>query len=422
MGKDLVFIGLLIFAAHLFSMIFSRKKIPDVLFLMLIGIIIGPLTHIIEPDFLGSASSLFTSIVLVVILFDAGVDISIFEVQKNWKSTISLSFTSALLSIFIVTFCCDMAGLSFINSLIIGVVLCCTASTVIIPLVNKLKVNKNTKTVLVLESAITDILCLIIGLALMESERKGITFNVGMIMGEVIASFVMALLIGFGAGLVWASLLQKIRRMENPIFLTPAFLFIVYGITEMLGFSGAIAALAVGITISNIAYFKFPFLKRFTTEGIPKFTETERSFMSEIIFVLKTLFFVYIGICIPFNSITSLIIAFVITILLLIMRIFVAKHCAPKGANSFDKSIIALMIPKGLASAVLASMPEQMGLAGGAEIKYIVYSTVFISILVCSIMIFIQDRSKRFAIMQYFFFRERSKKDKLYQENSNKQQ
>jgi NhaP-type Na+/H+ and K+/H+ antiporters len=409
MGKSLVFIGLLIFAAHLFSMLFSKKKIPDVLFLMLIGIIIGPITHIIKPDFLGSASSIFTSIVLVVILFDAGVDISIAQVKSSWKATVSLSFTSALLSIIIVAFCCDMAGMSFINSLITGITLCCTASTVIIPLVNKLKVGKDTKTVLVLESAITDIICLIFGLAIIQSQAKGIMFNVGAIMGEIIASFVMAILIGFVAGLIWASLLQRIRKMENPIFLTPAFLFIVYGITEILGFSGAIAALAVGITISNLSYFNFSFIKRFGPDECPKFTDTERSFIGEIIFVLKTLFFVYIGICIPFESVSSLIIASIITFLLLIMRIFITKYSSPKSANSFDKSIISLMIPKGLASAVLASIPEQMGLEGGTQIKYIVYSTVFISILVCSIMIFIQEHSSKFARAQYLFFRKRNK-------------
>ena len=72
MGEAIIFIGLLIFAAHLFAMIFSTKKIPDVLLLLLIGIIIGPVLGLVYPDFLGKAGTIFTSIVLIVILFDGG--------------------------------------------------------------------------------------------------------------------------------------------------------------------------------------------------------------------------------------------------------------------------------------------------------------------------------------------------------------
>ena len=37
-GLTIAIIGLLIFTAHLFSEIFSRKRIPDVLFLIIIGL------------------------------------------------------------------------------------------------------------------------------------------------------------------------------------------------------------------------------------------------------------------------------------------------------------------------------------------------------------------------------------------------
>ena len=41
-----IFIGLLIFVSHLFAGIFEKKGIPDVLMLMIIGIIIGTLSSI----------------------------------------------------------------------------------------------------------------------------------------------------------------------------------------------------------------------------------------------------------------------------------------------------------------------------------------------------------------------------------------
>ena len=58
-----------------------------------------------------------------------------------------------------------------------------------------------------------------------------------------------------------------------------------------------------------------------------------------------------------------------------------------------------MMIPKGLVSAVLASMPEQANIAAGytiipgAEIiKHITYSVIFCSIIICSLLVLLTSR------------------------------
>ncbi len=409
MGEAIILLGLLIFAAHLFAMIFSMKKIPDVLLLLIIGIIIGPVLGLVYPDFLGKAGSVFTSIVLIVILFDGGLDISINDLKKSWKPTITLTLSSVIGSIFLVSGICLFFGLTFINSLIVGIILSGTSSAVVIPLSQKLKLGKSTKTALVLESAITDIICFVLALAFIEASKEGSGVSFTAVTSGVISSFVMATIIGFISGIVWSSLLQKIRTFKNSMFLTPAYLFIVYGIAETLGFSGAIAVLAVGITISNMEYFQFKFLEKYQKDRELKLTSGEKEFLGELVFVLKTFFFVYIGISIPFDNTTALIAGLSITAVLLIMRIFVAKFFSPKDSNGFDKSIISLMMPKGLAAAILASIPEQMGLYQGEMIKNIVFATVLFSIFVCSVMIFIMERYPRANIFMRFLFNPKKK-------------
>ncbi|MDD4002147.1 MAG: cation:proton antiporter [Bacteroidales bacterium] len=409
MGEALIFLGILIFLAHLFSMIFSRKKIPDVLLLMIIGIIIGPLLGLISPTFMGQAGSIFTTIVLVVILFDAGTDISIHDLKNAWKPTITLSISSLIGSIILVTIVSYALGLSLISSIIVGVILSGTSSAVVIPLTQHLKLSKDSKTALVLESAITDIICFVLTLALLESAIAGKGVDFGSIAGGVISSFVMAIIIGFVSAIVWSSLLHKIRTFKNSMFLTPAFVFVIYGISESLGFSGAISALAVGITITNMEFFNFKFIEKYQKGKHLTQTENERAFISEIVFILKTFFFVYIGISIPFNNIIALIGGLVATLILLGMRIFVAKYFSPKSSNGYDKSIIALMIPKGLAAAVLASMPEQMGLAEGGMIKSVVYAAVLFSILLCSVLIFVIGRYPKANVLLRIFFNTKKK-------------
>jgi NhaP-type Na+/H+ or K+/H+ antiporter len=54
---------------------------------------------------------------------------------------------------------------------------------------------------------------------------------------------------------------------------------------------------------------------------------------------------------------------------------------------------MAIMVPKGLAAAVLASMPLQMGIASGELIQGVVYSVILFSIVLCSVLVFMMDKT-----------------------------
>jgi Kef-type K+ transport system membrane component KefB len=58
----IVFVGLLIFLSHLFTSIFERKKIPDVLLLMIIGLLLGPIFGLVTPADVGIVGPMFTTI------------------------------------------------------------------------------------------------------------------------------------------------------------------------------------------------------------------------------------------------------------------------------------------------------------------------------------------------------------------------
>ncbi len=392
MGQTFIFLGILIFTAHVFSAIFSRKKIPDVLLLMLIGIIVGPLFHWITPSDFGVVGSVFSSLTLVFILFDSGIDTSIQNLRNSWKNLLRVAIPSFFLSVIIV----GIIGWLFFDleikaSLLLGAILGGTSSAVVIPLVKQLAVSEENRTVLILESAITDVLCIVFALAFIETYKYS-SVDVGGIIGKVLASFILALMIGVAGGIVWSSLLERIRKVQNSMFLTPAFVFILFGISEAMGYSGAITALAFGIVMGNTEYFEFSFLKKFQKNNMMPLAVHEKSFFSELVFILKTFFFVYIGISIPFNDIRALLYGLLITVVLFIMRFLLTKFSVKTGATTFDKTVISMMIPKGLAAAVLATIPEQAGIPGGEAIKYITYSVVLISISFTSVLILLSDR------------------------------
>lgn len=388
----LVFLGLLVFSAHLFSSLYNRKKIPDVLLLIIIGLIVGPLAGWVDVASMGVGGPVFVAVTLVVILFEGGTSLSVGVMRSAWKSTMSLTLVCFFLSLLLVAALGLVFGMELLPALCLGAILGGTSSAVVIPLVKILDMGEESRTVLVLESAATDVLCIVFTLAFMQAMQMG-SINVGVVVGNIFSSFVLAGLLGFAGALVWSRLITRIRKLQNSIFTTPAFVFVIYGVANFLGYSGAIAALVFGITMANIDTIKNKILLGIMGGSGHRLNKTEMVFFGELVFLLKTFFFVYIGISIEFNDWKSILAGLLITIVLFIGRIIVARFVSPPKATAFDKTVVSMMIPKGLAAAVLAGMPLAAGLPGGEFIKNVTYSVVLFSISWVSIMILLVDKS-----------------------------
>ena len=93
-GLIIAVIGLMIFAAHLFSAIFSKRRIPDVLFLILIGLIIGPLTHLVNSEKLTLLGSILSAVTLVLILFESGIQMSFNNLKDSFKPSLNVTEVS----------------------------------------------------------------------------------------------------------------------------------------------------------------------------------------------------------------------------------------------------------------------------------------------------------------------------------------
>ena len=59
-----------------------------------------------------------------------------------------------------------------------------------------------------------------------------------------------------------------------------------------------------------------------------------------------------------------------------------------------DVSIMSVMVPKGLAAVVLASIPLQQGVVGGELIKNITYGVVLLSIVMTAFFVLLIDKTK----------------------------
>lgn len=404
MHEVILAIGIIFFLAHVAVSVFERTKVPDVLSLIVLGIIFGPLLNIVTIDDFGKVGTVFSSLALVVILFESGTTLNLKTLSESIKSTVAVSIATFAASVGLVAVCgYFMLGLEVLPAIILGFVVGSTSPAVVIPLVKALRMKQKGETILVLESAISDVLSIVLVFSLIAAELSG-HIETGKIIGMVLSSLLFAMLIGLIGSIAWLLVLNTVRRFPNNILSTFAFVFIIYGVSEFLGFSGAIGALAFGIGLTNHKRIrKLLGIKLLDQREFAIITETEKVFFGEMVFVLKTFFFLYLGISIKFGEITIALTAALMVLFIFLSRLVITRVTVDRSIEQKDASLISIMVPKGLAAAVLASIPLQQGIAGGAIIQDIAYLIVLISIIVTVILVPLIERNVLTGFYETFF-------------------
>jgi len=397
MEGAIVSIALLIFLAHVFSALFVKTRLPDVLPLMLLGILLGPALKVVSPQDFGVVDKVFTRILLIIILFESGLGIRISQIRSIWGQGLRLTVVSFILTAAAIAgTAVVMLGLPLPYALILGCILADNSFAIIIPLVSKLKISENIRTTLLVESTFNSVFSIGCSIALLGMVQAGV-FSPGLLAAKIIYSFFMSLVVGSIAALFWTAALSKIRLLENDISLTLAFVMVVYFVCEIAGADGAIGAFIFGIIAGNIRVIRrllgFQAIEHITKNVSSKpFNDMEKSFFSEVIFILRTFFFVYIGISMQINSLYSMLCGLVLTAVVFLVRVPAVNYMLDKSVDRLDASVAGAMVPKGLVTAVLASMVVQSGISKADILQDAIYSIILLSIIAATVISFMIEK------------------------------
>jgi len=296
-----------------------------------------------------------------------------------------------------------LADLEVLPAFILGAIVASTSEAIIIPLVRQLRVKEDTLTLLSLESSVNDVLSIVITITLVEAYTIG-KFEVTSVSGDLIASFLVAIVFGIIGAFFWSVLLNRVHAIKNAMFTTPAFVFVIFGIVETLGFSGAIAALAFGVTLGNIESINLSVFKPTSFKEPVGLTDTEKVFFSEVAFLLKAFFFVYLGISLELISGQFIVLSIVFTAIAFLLRIPATRLSVRHSLPVKDMSIVAIMVPKGLAAVVLAALPLQQGISGGELIMNVTYGVVLLSIVATSFLVMLMDKTKFYELYGWLIY------------------
>lgn len=230
-----------------------RVKLPAILFLLLAGIALGPVSGLIEPDrLLGDLLFPMVSLAVAVILFEGSLTLRFSELRGIGSAVRGLVSYGAVVAVLLLGAAAHyLAGLSWEIALLFGALACVTGPTVILPMLRTLRPNARIANALRWEGIVIDPLGALFAVLVFEailSHREGHTLSV----------FVLTVGCGAGIGAVAAWALGfLLRRQLIPEYLqnygTLATVLVAFSVSNAItNESGLLAVTVMGIALGNM--------------------------------------------------------------------------------------------------------------------------------------------------------------------------
>ncbi len=352
------------------------------LILILLGAVFGPVLGIFAPEAIKSFAPYIAALALSFIIFDGGMGLNIKQVLYNSPKAILLAILGFVFSMLgVAAFMMYALNMPLLYGLLFGAIFGGSSSVIVVSLANKIKISEKGATILILESAITDIFSIVIAIAIIDILITG-NANVTAIGIGIAGKFLIGLVVGIGLGFAWLFALKKVSSLPFTYMLTLGIVLLGYAATEVLGGSGVLCVLLFGLILGN----EHDLLKVFrlnldTNQNGGKITLSVtkglKRFEAEVAFLISTFFFVFLGIIASVSSVTVLISGVVLSAIMLVTRYGAVWLTTVKCSLCNERKILTVILTRGLATAVLATLPAQLGL---------LYADIFVDIAIVVIV------------------------------------
>jgi len=360
---ELVFlIGVLLLFGFAATLFFDRTGISEILILMAAGIIIGPAFGIVDASagsVLAGAAGFMTVLALILMLFDGGLTFEISSILRAMPLAFGFTTITFILSMGFVAAVANLAfGMEWLPALLLGAALSGTSSAIVLPMVSKLRSSEQTRAMLAIESTITDAFTLIVGLTILDLMLGN--GDVSNTPAKLMSSLSSAIFIGIILAGVWVALLRRLTENKYSYMLTLATVFIAYALSEFFGGNGVIAVFAFGLVLGNAGKIAELFkLNQKDYEVDPEI----RRMQQEISFFVRTFFFVYMGLLMTGSTFkeTAILLSAAIVAVSLVAR-WLSTRLFSSQIPQGERNLVTFMMPRGLAAAVLVTIPASRGI------------------------------------------------------------
>ena len=368
--------ALIFLSGIILGSIFNRLKLPQLIGMLLTGIILGPyLLNLLNPKILSISADL-RQIALIIILTRAGLNLDINDLKKVGRPAVLMCFVPATFEILgMIIFAPKFLGLGLLDSAILGTVIAAVSPAVIVPKMLKLMeegygADRSIPQMIMAGASVDDVFVIVLFTSFIGLASTGSFSMLNLI--KMPTSIFFGISVGFLCAILLIYLFKKIHMRDSLkviIILNISFLLVTFehSLTDIIGFSGLLAIMSIGtgIQAKNTMLSKRMSIK-----------------YSKLWIAAEVMLFVLVGATVNIKyALRASIPAILLIITVLIFRMAGVFLCLVGTSLSYRERLFCMIAycPKATVQAAIGSIPLSMGLPSGNIILTVAVLSILIT-------------------------------------------
>jgi NhaP-type Na+/H+ or K+/H+ antiporter len=354
-----------------------KYKLPAIVLLSAFGLILGPGLDVVHPSTqMSGLVQTFIKFSVAVILFEGGLNLSLFELKETVKGIRRLVFPALFLAWGAYSLCAYYIGkLSLPISLTFGAIIVVSGPTVVMPMLRQARLKRRISSYIKWEGIINDPIGALLAVLVFQY------FILSQFSGDnnLIWNFTQGIIIASVAGVGTAKILGFIfEKGWAPEYLTPAIVFVcILGLFYLPNLiqdeAGLLAVTLFGLTLSN--------LKIASMAQIHRFHETLTVILVSCLFIILTA-------SIDINQIMSLDlnkILMIATIIFIARPIVIMISTVKSQMTIQERILLSWIAPRGVVAAAVAGVfayeLNHYGYSEGNILVPLVFSIILVTVV-----------------------------------------
>lgn len=356
--------------------IFNHLKLPQLLGMLLTGIILGPyLLNLLDPKILSISTDL-RQIALIIILTRAGLNLDINDLKKVGRPAVLMCFVPATFEILgMIIFAPKFLGLGLLDSAILGTVIAAVSPAVVVPKMLKLMedgygTEEGIPQLIMAGASVDDVFVIVLFTSFIGLASNGTFSALNLI--KIPTSIFFGISVGFLCAILLIYFFKKVHirdSMKVIIILNISFLLVTFehSLTGIIGFSGLLAIMSMGTGIQE----KNSILaKRLSSK------------YSKLWIAAEVILFVLVGATVNIKYALGASVPAILLIMTVIVFRMAGVFLCLLGTSLLYKERLFCMIaycPKATVQAAIGSIPLSMGLSSGNIILTVAVLSILIT-------------------------------------------
>ena len=367
----LLIVSAIIFIGFIGNLLLSRTGIPQTLFLIGAGIATRWF-EVLPSSTVNAMLPILSQVTLAMVVFDIGMSMKLRDILSEGRSAIARSSLYMVVSVLVITSLFSVGfHWSLYQALFLGSILGGEISMIVVPYLAKRISQYGLVSNLALESVFDSLVLIILFTVLLNGYNQNAPLNLqglSLISTSFFEELSVGLVGGVLLGLAWVRVGKSLGNSDYFYMATVGYVLLAYVLIGLIGGSGVITVLAIGLVMKNFA--DLPASLGIAVAMPAVSLNYISAFQTEIAFFLRTFFLFFLGFSLPLGTLTSPTVYFqslAVFGILLVAR-YLSTEAVDSKKSPRDRRLIESMMAQGLTPALLTTTLIADSVNGSAQI------------------------------------------------------